>query len=129
MKTYDTTVYLAKHASIHYTVGKERKQMPITRSAKKKVRQDKKRYLSNNVTKGVFRVALKEFKIDPSPKHLISVYSALDVAAKKHVIHKNKAARLKSRLTKLVRSKTTGTVKHEKNKKSVKKQETAKKTV
>lgn len=38
----------------------------------------------------------------PTKKNLGSVFSELDRAAKKHVIHKNKAARLKSRLSKLV---------------------------
>jgi len=49
--------------------------------------------------------AIKKFKANPSEELLRVVYSMLDRAAKKRVIHKNKAARLKSRLSRLVKKK------------------------
>lgn len=39
----------------------------------------------------------------PSAKSLTEAFQKLDRAAKSHVIHKNKAARLKARLSKLLR--------------------------
>lgn len=41
-------------------------------------------------------------KMDEAKKTLSQVFSALDKAAKKNIIHKNKAARKKSRLSKLL---------------------------
>ena len=47
------------------------------------------------------RKAIAVGKKDDINKALTSAYSALDKAAKKHVIHKNKASRSKSRLAAL----------------------------
>jgi len=76
--------------------------MPITKSAKKKLRQDKKRTQQNLLVKKIVRTAILTFKRKPTPAALAKVTSALDMAAKKKVIHANKAARLKSRLSKLI---------------------------
>ncbi len=65
--------------------------MPLIKSAKKKLRQDKKRTVANATYKKKYKVAMK--KVTGS---LTKVYSAIDKAAKKGIIHKNKAARLKS---------------------------------
>lgn len=70
--------------------------MPITKSAQKKLRQDKKRKTSNAVTKAAYKSAIKKAgKLGVS-----KASSAIDKAAKKGLIHKNKAARLKSRIAK-----------------------------
>ncbi|MFQ5452315.1 MAG: 30S ribosomal protein S20 [Candidatus Paceibacterota bacterium] len=80
--------------------------MPIIKSAQKKLRQDKRRVLRNLMYKSAYKKAIrdlekksKEAKI--SIKDLSAAYSAIDKAAKQGVIHTNRAARLKARISKL----------------------------
>lgn len=84
--------------------------MPITKSAFKALRQSKKRRIKNLQKKEAFKTAIKEFKklvaggkFDEAKKILPLVYKKLDKAAKTGVIKKNKASRLKSRTTKLLK--------------------------
>lgn len=56
----------------------------------------------NKVYRENLRRAVKTARKEKTAKAVRLAYSALDKAAKKKVIHKNKAARLKSRLMKLV---------------------------
>lgn len=79
--------------------------MPIIKSAKKKLKQDKFRTIVNLVYRNKIKKTLKEAREKKTKKSLKSAYSALDRGVKKKVIHKNKAARLKSRLSKLVKNK------------------------
>lgn len=81
--------------------------MPIIKSAKKKLRQDRKRARQNLLIKGAVRTAILTFKKKPTLLNLSKVFSELDKAAKKKVFHGNKAARLKSRLSKLLKKKPT----------------------
>lgn len=76
-----------------------------TKSAKKALRQSKKREARNKKVRGALKEAIKNFRKNPKEKDLSKVYSIIDTAAKKHIIHKNKAARLKSRLAKLLNKK------------------------
>ena len=46
---------------------------------------------------------IKEARKSATPKTLTDAFSVLDKAVKSHLIHKNKAARLKSRLSKLLK--------------------------
>lgn len=71
--------------------------MPIIKSAKKRVRTAKKAAIRNSKTKRLLKSALKSFSAKPTAKSLSEAQSNIDRAAKKGVIHKNKAARLKSR--------------------------------
>ena len=80
--------------------------MPIIKSAKKRVRIAKKAAARNSKTKRSLREALKNFskvltagKPADVAKAQAEAMSAIDLAAKKNVIHKNKAARQKSRLS------------------------------
>jgi small subunit ribosomal protein S20 len=74
--------------------------MPVIKSAKKKLRQDKKRTALNKNTKQEYKEALKVARGNPKKKDVLqNAYSAIDTAVKKNVIHKNKANRLKSQLT------------------------------
>lgn len=82
--------------------------MPITRSAKKALRQSKRRAQHNMVYKNTIRSVRREFKKFIGAKNtkdarikLSALYKVLDKAAKERVISKNKAARLKSRATKV----------------------------
>jgi small subunit ribosomal protein S20 len=83
--------------------------MPIIRSAKKKLRQDKKRTVVNLLVKKQVKFAVKEYRKHPSASLLQKAFSTLDAAAKKNVYHKNKADRLKSRLSKLMSQKSSKT--------------------
>lgn len=81
--------------------------MPITKSAKKALRNsDKKRIFNLRSKSNIIDSRRKLMKIVTSPepkKDLIAValgefYSSLDKAVKTNYIHKNKASRLKSRM-------------------------------
>ena len=74
--------------------------MPIIKSAKKKMRKDKRITAHNKVLKDNFKSLVKSMRKTPSKENLQEVYSALDKASKTHLIHPNKASRLKSRLSK-----------------------------
>lgn len=80
--------------------------MPIIKSARKRVRLAKKAAIRNSKTKRNLRDALKGFAKAVStgkPVEIVKAQSAaasaIDHAAKKNVIHKNKAARQKARLS------------------------------
>lgn len=84
--------------------------MPIIKSAKKKVRQDKKRNLVNKKYEAAYKKIVNDFKHGKNVgKNAVNqLYSKIDKAVKKNVIHKKKASRLKSGLSKLLkRNKTT----------------------
>ena len=80
--------------------------MPLTKSAKKALRVSVANKLNNDLTKAKIKSAVKGVKLGIIQKKenvgelLSKAYRELDIAAKKNVIHKNKASRLKSRLTK-----------------------------
>lgn len=83
--------------------------MPITRSAKKALRQSIRRRARNFVKREAYKDVIKNIrkfstagKTKDAQNLLPKLYKALDKAAKTHVVKKNKAARIKSRLTKLV---------------------------
>lgn len=79
--------------------------MPITKSAKKALKVSKRRHAENLLMKQQIKSTLKgvrlalDAKNKDVSKELSAAYSELDKAAKKNFIHKNKANRLKSRLT------------------------------
>jgi small subunit ribosomal protein S20 len=77
--------------------------MPIIKRAIKKLRHDRKRSSYNAKTRENLRSVVKTMRKSPSKKNLTTVYKTLDKAAKTRIIHANKAARLKSRLAKLVK--------------------------
>lgn len=81
--------------------------MPVTKQAKKKLRKDIRREKKNSVLKSKFKKTVKSTKKSPTVKKLSEATKIIDKAAKKNIIHKNKAARLKSRLARLSNSKTT----------------------
>lgn len=84
--------------------------MPITSSAKKALRQSKRRHEQNVAKKEAFKAALKNVQkltaakqIDAAATALREAYQKIDKAAKTGVIHKNTAARLKSRAARLLK--------------------------
>lgn len=78
--------------------------MPKTKSAKKAFRQSLRRQEQNLKNKKALKEVIKKYKKMPSADALSQVYKKLDKAAKTEIIKKNKAARLKSRLAKLLRN-------------------------
>lgn len=74
--------------------------MPIIKSAIKKVRKDKIRTARNKKQELALKSAVKKARVTKSAKDIQAAFSALDKAAKVNLIHKNKASRLKSRLSK-----------------------------
>lgn len=76
--------------------------MPIIRSAKKKLRQDKKRKTQNLTVKISVKKIIKQYRSHPTPKLLSEVFSILDMSAKKKIFHLNKVSRLKSNLSQLL---------------------------
>ena len=76
--------------------------MPITSSAKKALRQNKKIRAINEKRKKNLKDIIKRFKKDLKSETLSLVYQSLDKAAKMNLIKKNKASRLKSRLSHLI---------------------------
>lgn len=77
--------------------------MPVIKSAIKKLRKDKKRQAENDKFRLNLEKAIKKVKKETSQKTLKSAMSFIDKATKKNIFHKNKAARLKSQLAKLIR--------------------------
>lgn len=78
--------------------------MPVIKSAQKKLRQDKKRERANDNFRTLLKSSLKAAKKSPTNKNISGAFKVIDKLAKKHIIHKNKAARLKSSLSKLIQS-------------------------
>lgn len=76
--------------------------MPIIKSAIKKMRKDKVRTARNEKRENLMRRALKDAQKNPSVETIASAFSALDKAVKVNIVHKNKAARAKSQLSKLL---------------------------
>ena len=81
--------------------------MPRRRTSLKRKRADKKRRLRNlRVKKGLkktlkkFQALLSEKNVNEAKAFLKNVFSQLDKAAKKRIIHPKTADRKKSRLTK-----------------------------
>ena len=74
--------------------------MPILKNAKKKLRQDKKRTSRNNKTKEVYKSLIKAARIKKTLETISKAFASIDKAAKQNIIHKNKAARLKSSISK-----------------------------
>ena len=79
--------------------------MPITKRAVKKLRHDRKRTVQVKRIHASLQKLVKSMRKKPTQTGLTKAFAALDKAAKTHTIHKNKAARLKSRLAKLLAKK------------------------
>ena len=75
--------------------------MPITKSAIKKQRVDKRRTVQNMSAKGRLKTTVKEARANPGSLSLKALFSSMDLAVKHHLVTKGHAARLKSRISKL----------------------------
>lgn len=77
--------------------------MPVIKSAIKKLKQSQKRTQANKVAKREIKEAIDAFRHSPSAKLYAQVSSLVDKANKSNLLHPNKSARLKSRLSKLLK--------------------------
>ena len=91
--------------------------MPNTRSAKKAVRSSLRKRQFNNYWKNKIKESAKTLrnnienkKVDADilSKEFIVLQKVLDKSAKNHVVHKNKAKRLKARYAKKIAALTKG---------------------
>ncbi|MBM4399258.1 MAG: 30S ribosomal protein S20 [Candidatus Cloacimonetes bacterium] len=80
--------------------------MPQHKSPMKRMKTDKKREARNNYVKRTLKTLAKkirsEMPLEDKEKMLQTIYSQLDKAAKKGVIHKRTASRRKSRLANML---------------------------
>ena len=88
--------------------------MPNTASAKKRMRQEQKRRAHNRSIKSLVRTTITKARVaiatpavsdEDAAEAVRKAASELDKAAKKGVLHKNNAARRKSRLMKQLNKK------------------------
>ncbi|MBI2028977.1 30S ribosomal protein S20 [Candidatus Gottesmanbacteria bacterium] len=79
--------------------------MPIIKSAIKKLRQDRKKTIVNNLFENRMKSAFKNAAKTGKEKDIKEAISLINKAAKKNIIHKNKAARLTSQIAKKVKTK------------------------
>ena len=75
--------------------------MPVIRSAKKKLKVDRKRESSNKKAESFINLVIKKTQRKPTSENMQIAFKAIDKGVKKDIFHKNKAARIKSRLAKL----------------------------
>jgi small subunit ribosomal protein S20 len=83
--------------------------MPIIKSAQKHMRQSQKRRLRNRAAKSTLKTVIKKVRAeieghdrDAAEKAFLQAVPTIDRAASKGFIHKNAAARYKSRLARQV---------------------------
>ena len=86
--------------------------MPITKTAIKALRQSGRRHVRNLAKSNTYKKIVKEIKQlviagkqADAQKLLSRLYASVDKAAKTNVIKKNKASRIKSRMTKKLNAK------------------------
>ena len=81
--------------------------MPRTKSAKKAMRQAKSRTARNRAHRSALRTAVKKVRSSGDAKESAAAYldatKLLDRSGRKGLIHKNTAARQKSRLAKAIK--------------------------
>ena len=93
--------------------------MPNTGSATRALRKDERRRVRNKQQRSALRTTIKKVRasaaavptgeksVDDAKSALLVAVKKLDQSAAKHLIHRNKAARDKSRLTKLINKLST----------------------
>ena len=85
--------------------------MPVTKTAKRALRGSKKKASINNLIRVNLEAATRIAKKDKTLVKIAKAIALTDRAAKKKLIHKNKAARIKSALSKLAPKVKTATKK------------------
>lgn len=92
--------------------------MPVTTTAKRALRGSARKALVNKKILTELEIAVRHAKKTKTKNLVEKAMSLADRAAKKHTIHKNKANRIKSTLSKLIKpTKTKKTAKKSSKKK------------
>lgn len=96
--------------------------MPQTRSAKKKMRRDERKAVVNVRRKRLLKELIKKARETKTAETVRLAVAAVDKAVKNNIFHRNRAARLKSQLTKGMKEAAAKTpaVKSSKSSKSAK---------
>lgn len=76
--------------------------MPVTKSAKRALRGSREKEKVNKIIKTNLDIAIRVAKKSKLAEKILKAISLADRAVKKRVLHKNKAARIKSTLSKLL---------------------------
>jgi small subunit ribosomal protein S20 len=76
--------------------------MPVTKTAKRALKGSLKKRLTNALIIAKLEAAIRFAQKGNAKEKILKAISLADQAAKKKVIHKNKAARIKSKLAKLM---------------------------
>lgn len=76
--------------------------MPVTKTAKRALRGSQKKESINKLIISRLEVAVRQAQKSKTTSKILEAISLTDKSAKKKVIHKNKAARMKSQLSKLL---------------------------
>lgn len=79
--------------------------MPVTKTAKRALRGSAQKKTFNDSLRTKLDVAMRIARKKPTAGHVQTVFSLSDRAVKKHLIHKNKASRVKSAFSKLIAGK------------------------
>lgn len=79
--------------------------MPVIKSAKKKLRQDRKRERENDALRTLVKKSIKKTEKSYSDSTVRLAVSIVDKAAKRGIFHKNRAARMKAQLARLANTK------------------------
>jgi small subunit ribosomal protein S20 len=82
--------------------------MPVIKSAKKKLRKDKKITAENKHLKSLLKSTIKQAEKKPTEASVKKAIKIIDKITKKKILHKNKASRIKSRLSKTIPGRTSG---------------------
>ncbi len=77
--------------------------MPVTKTAKRALRGSKRKEIVNKIILSKLEIAIKSAKKTKSKKAIENAVSLADRASKTSTIHKNKASRIKSQLSKLTK--------------------------
>ena len=76
--------------------------MPVTKTAKRALRSSLRKNKVNKLIISKLEIAIREARKTKSKNAVLKAISLSDIASKKKAIHKNKAARIKSALSKLL---------------------------
>ncbi|PIP57745.1 hypothetical protein COX03_01490, partial [Candidatus Woesebacteria bacterium CG22_combo_CG10-13_8_21_14_all_39_10] len=82
--------------NVDYTI-----RMPVTKTAKRALRGSFQKARINKFIISKLEIAVRAAKKHPAKEAILKAISLADKASKKHTIHKNKAARIKSALSRL----------------------------
>lgn len=94
--------------------------MPVTKTARRALRGSKRKTEINKKIVSALEISLRIAKKTKKASDIQKAFSQTDIAKKKNVIHKNKASRIKSSLSKLIGKGATKNIKLSKSSKSSK---------